>query len=319
PPAPPEAEPEPLPKRFDEVRRAIDRIYGGGRQGHDPGAAKGLRRELEGVLGPRGQWSLTVCRAVFDALLAKADRRGNTAEHELNWLRLASWGLRPGFGFQGDAARVEGLWALQGAGLSHANAKANWGEWWVLWRRVAAGLDAPQQAKLFDATAPWLRPPKGPPPPGPRAHGHPEMLRMLAALERLPAPAKVQAAEWLDLHFKKVNSWWPLGRLGARAPFHGRPDDVVAPDVAAGWLQTLLGLDWAQADGADYAAVLIARVTGDPQRDVPAELRAQVARRLGEAQASSHWIELVSRATQLDEADAKRILGDALPAGLRLS
>ena len=41
--------------------------------------------------------------------------------------------------------------------------------------------------------------------------------------------------------------------------------------------------------------------------------------RLGEHGAPSHWIEMVTRATGLSAGDAKRLLGDALPAGLRLS
>ncbi len=317
--APPEAAPEPLPPRFDEARRALERIFGGGREGHDARAAKGLRRELEGVLGPRGEWSSTVCRAIFDVLMARRERRGGTPEHELNWLRLVSWGVRPGLGFQGDSARIEQLWQLYGSGLAHPTAKANWGEWWVLWRRVAAGLDPTRQRALFDAVAPWIQPMKGVKALGDRPHGYPELLRALAAMEHLSPEQKARVAGWLQTHFKKVNSWWPLGRLGARAPLYGAPTTVVPTATAEAWLTSLLALDWATADGAAFAAVSIARVTGDPQRDVAPALRAQVAQRLADSGAPSPWIEQVTQATAIDDADTRRILGEALPAGLRLS
>ena len=75
-----------------------------------------------------------------------------------------------------------------------------------------------EMAALFADVKPWLG--GGKPPPGPRAHGQPEMLRMVAALERLPAADKALAGRWLQQSIKKVGSWWPLGRLGARSPFH---------------------------------------------------------------------------------------------------
>ena len=313
----PEAPPEALPRRFPDAKRAIERTFGGGKAGADPDAAKALRAELEAMLGPRGEWSTTLCRALADALLAVVAHRGRTSAHELNWLRVLSWTARPGFGAAGDRARVDRLWTLHDGGLAHPTDKGCWTEWWILWRRVAAGLDGARQRTLFDEVRPWLA--GGKPPPGPRAHGQPEMLRLLAALERVPSDAKQAAAGWLQAHFKRVNSWWPLGRLGARDPFHGEPADAVPPGVADTWLETLLHLDWKTADGAAFAAVLIARATGDPARDLPAERREAVVARLREIDAPTPWIEMVTRPTALSDGDARRVFGDSLPAGLRLA
>ncbi len=315
-PPPPEAPDEPLPARFPEARRAIERAFGGGKAGHDPQAAKALRNELEAVIGPRGQWSSTECRGLADALLKVAPQRGRTPEHELQWLRILSWCARPGFGHNRDRDRMEAIWALFAEGLQHPGNKGTWNEWWILWRRVAAGLDAGRQATLYAAVAPWLG--GGPRPKGPHHHGPAEMLRLLAALERLPADAKQKAGAWLQTHFKKINSWWPLGRLGARQPFHGTAADVVPPDVADAWLELLLPLDWSQADGAAFAAACIARVTGDAARDLPAERRRRVADRLTADKSPSPWIEMVTRAVDLSEGDTRRVFGDSLPAGLRL-
>ncbi|MCB9550757.1 MAG: hsp70 family protein [Myxococcales bacterium] len=319
-PPPPEddAAPEPLPLRFGEARRAIERAYGPGRIGDDPKNAKNLRRAIEDLLGDRGGWSSTVCRALFDALMTRAPHRAATAEHEMNWLRLLSWCIRPGFGARGDRARVDALWTLHAQGLHHPTAKANWGEWWILWRRAAAGLDRDRQQRLFDDVRPWLQPGHKPP-KGPRAHGHPEMIRLLAALERLPAPAKELAGAWFDAWYDKLRSWWPLGRLGARAPFNGDAADVVPPATAEAWIDRLLPLDWKTEDGADFAAVLLARVTGDPTRDIDPLRRRAVAERLAAIGASHHWIDMVTQTTALSDGDAKRVFGDSLPAGLRIA
>ncbi len=312
------AKPEPLPPKFKEAQRAIARAFGPGRVSADPKQAKGVRRAIEDLVGGRGQWSLSLCRALFDVLLEREPYRGVSALHEMNWLRLLSWAIRPGFGLIGDAARVEKLWALHDAGLKHPKAKANWGEWWILWRRAAPGLERAQQQALFEDVKPWLAPGVKQP-QGPRAHGHPEMIRLLGALERLSPEQKVAAGQWFEAWFKKINSWWPLGRLGARELFHGDRGDVVPRDVAEGWLRTLLELDWKTADGADFAAVLLARFTGDAGRDVDKALRDQVLQRLTAARASSVWIDMLTRPTALSAGDAKRLLGDALPAGLRLA
>ncbi len=57
---------------------------------------------------------------------------------------------------------------------------------------------------------------------------------------------------------------------------------------------------------------------GDPARDIDSGLRAQVADRLAKARAPATWIDMVVRPSDLAEGDLRRVLGDALPAGLRL-
>lgn len=308
---------EPLPKAFGDARRALERPFGAGKYAGSPEAAKQLRAELEGALGPRGEWSTTVCRALFDLLMGYLDRRGRSPQHELAWLRLVSWCARPGFGAKGDRGRIDQLWALHELGLKNIDDKSVWAEWWILWRRVAPGLDRARQQALFEEVKPWLA--GGKPPKGPRAHAPAEMLRMLAALERLPPDAKESAALWLRQHSKKVGSYWPLGRLGAREPFHGDPRDVVPPAVAEAWLDELLALDWKTADGAAFAAVLLARVTGDPARDLPEKRRKQVIGRLRDIDAPTPWVEMLTKATAMSEGDARRTFGDSLPPGLRLA
>ena len=69
------------------------------------------------------------------------------------WLNLAGWCLRPGVGAQLDAWRIGQVWQLYPQGLGHGQDSANWTEWWVFWRRVAAGLDEAQQMEVLEAVA----------------------------------------------------------------------------------------------------------------------------------------------------------------------
>nr|MCH9682150.1 hsp70 family protein [Deltaproteobacteria bacterium] len=284
---------------------------------HDPTRAKSLRRDLEKILGPRSQWSVATCRALADACLERSSAHSTTALHELHWLRLTGWCLRPGFGAPGDEDRLETLWGLRDEPLKIPT-KNSWAEYWITWRRVAMGLSADRQRAVFEDVRPWLWR-EGKPPPGPHRHGPVEMMQLLATLERLPPDDKREVGELLLQRSKKLGSYWPLGRVGARAPLRGTAAEVVPPAVAEAWLDQLLALDWNQAEGASFAAASIAAFTTDEARDVSAAMRRTVADRLAKAKAPAGWIDMVTRPTGLSEADLKRALGDSLPVGLRLT
>jgi molecular chaperone DnaK (HSP70) len=300
--------------RVKEAAELLERAF----SGEDLAKIKSVRRDVEKVLGPRGQWTAATCRALWDACMDQASHRAKTDQHELNWLRLCGWCLRPGFGAPGDEERLDRLWVIHDEGLQQRS-KANWAEWWISWRRVAAGLDRARQLALFEDVRPWLWREGSKPPPGPHAHGPVEMLQLLAALERLPPEHKKDAGALFLERAEKVGSYWALGRLGARALVHGDPTDVVPRDVAEAWLARLLELDWSKADGAPFAAASIARVTGDAQVDVDPGLRKTVTERLTKSGAPASWVDMLVRPTSIGEGDMGRILGDKLPAGLRLT
>ena len=90
------------------------------------------------------------------------------------------------------------------------------------------------------------------------------------------------------------------------------------PEVAARWLDAILALDWKKVEPAAFAAVQIARMTGDRSRDLPEDLRRAVVRRLEAANAPRAWITMVRESVELDNADEGRVFGESLPAGLKL-
>ena len=59
-------------------------------------------------------------------------------------------------------------------------------------------------------------------------------------------------------------------------------------------------------------------MTGDRARDVAPALRDTIAARLRQAAAPAIWIRMVEEVVELDAASERRVLGEALPPGLKL-
>src|SRR5690606_32947390 len=99
---------------------------------------------------------------------------------------------------------------------------------------------------------------------------------------------------------------------------YGSSHRVVDVEVAESWLQLLLEHGLGKLDGAPFAAVQLARLTGDRTRDISPELRERLLQALATVRAPEQWRRLVSEVVALEASDEARALGDTLPAGLRL-
>ncbi|MFM0318340.1 hsp70 family protein [Paraburkholderia nemoris] len=309
---------------LDQAIDHIDRCFGTRAQNVDPKEIKRLRSQLEQLLGPRDGWNSALLRELFGALWERARRRRRSADHERLWLNLAGYCVRPGFGYPLDEWRVEQLWSLFDDGIQYVNEGQVWSEWWTLWRRAAGGLDESAQLRVLDAMA-YLQTAaqsRHKLPFDVSKTGFTDMVRLSASLERIPVERKIELGESVLTRLKKPaenhQSWWAVGRIGARRPFYGSAHSVVPPDVAAIWLNTILALDWKKVDPAAFAAVQIARMTGDRSRDLPEDVRHAVVRKLEAANAPRAWITMVSETVELDDADEGRVFGESLPAGLKL-
>lgn len=317
----------PSHRGLPEARDWIDRVYGKRPQPVEPRDVKGLFRTMSKVLGDREGWNLATLRELYASTWAGVDRRRRTADHEKLWFQLAGYCLRPGFGAPLDAFRVADLWRIFEPGVSYVAETPNWIEWWVLWRRVAGGLTRAQQQRLFEVLTPYLKPHVGrgaaPKPKGPRAQGREEMVRLVASLEKLEASAKTDVGRWLlhdlELPENKSRSWWALGRVGARVPFHAATVSVVPKEKAEAWLEKLLARDWSTTDGAAFAAAMMARKTDDRALDVSGAMRRSVWERLEKVPGGERWVALVrDGGGNLQAEDQTRMLGETLPEGLRL-
>lgn len=309
--------------RFDEAAELIQAYYGGKSQKVDPKGIKTLRNDLEKRLGKRDAWETPLLRELFAVLLEGAKRRRRSPDHERLWCNLTGFCLRPGFGYPLDDWRVAQLWKLYDQGIQYGREAQVWAEWWTLWRRVAGGLDSQSQEAILDDLSPYLLPPEQQSKlKGPRKQGYEDMVRLVASLERLPADRKAEVGGWLLARLahkgESNQTWWALGRLGARVPFHGSAHTVVTRQIARAWLEAALAQDWKQVPPAAFAATLLARMSGDRERDLEAEDRQQVLERLRAHRASESWINMVSQVGELSEADERQFYGDSLPPGLRL-
>lgn len=312
-------------RQLPQAVAQIERIFGNQSQDVEAKEVRQLRQSLEKILGPREAWDVALLRALFDALLARAKRRRRTPEHERVWLNLAGWCLRPGVGAQLDAWRMEQVWALYDQGLAHGKETANWTEWWVFWRRVAAGLNAEQQLQLLEAVAGQMQKAvqqttrSG----GKSSHGsYDDMLRLFAAMEAVPWKYRQEMGQWMLQRLKRpdetVHTWWAIGRLAARQSLAANAHLVMPPDAAQEFLNATLVQDWRKNETAMFAAVQITRMTGDRARDLPDVVRAQVLEKMRAAGAPERWVAMVEQVVQMAAEDQKRSLGDSLPPGLVL-
>ena len=310
---------------LDEAIEAIERVFGARSSKVDAKEVKRLRAHLEERLGPRQDWDGALLRELFGALWERAGKRRRSADHERLWLNLAGYCLRPGFGYPLDEWRVEQLWTLFDDGIQHVNESQVWSEWWTLWRRAAGGLNEAQQHEVLEAMT-YLEEAAGSKrhklPFDPAKLGVADMVRLYASLENIAVERKIETGERLLRRLQKPSenhqTWWAVGRIGARQPFYGSAHGVVPPEVAIQWLEAILALDWKKVEPAMFAAAQIARLTGDRSRDLPPEVREKVVRRLESANAPPTWVTMVREVVALDTADTGRVFGEALPSGLKL-
>ncbi len=314
-----------LPRTIDAAREQLQVVFGK-KPVHDA-SAKDVWRNLERVLGDRSSWTLATGRDLWGVLWAGAQKRRRSPDHERVFLSLCGYLLRPGFGAPLDRWRAEQTWTLFAQGLTHHKEAAVWAAWWILWRRIAAGLPAEAHVMLFEAIAPHLKPASkgrvanpGKRPPGLAPD---EMIRLLGALERLPVERKIEAGAWL---VEKLAGGrpapgvaWALGRLGARVPVAGAAHHVVPPAVANEWLDALLAVDGRAVEDAPFALAQLARRSGDRARDLDEDARARAAARLERSGAAAEWARAVLEVQPLAEKDEQRVFGEALPLGLHLA
>jgi molecular chaperone DnaK (HSP70) len=338
----------PMPAGLSAAIDRIDRIFGSRALQVDIKEVKQLRAQLEQLLGSRESWPTPLLRRLFDALLERAKGRRRSSEHERAWLNLSGYCLRPGFGYTLDEWRIEKLWAMFETGIQHHKDSQVCAEWWTLWRRVSGGLSVEAQLRVLDDFAFNVQADaaeRGRRPVTLVNGSEEDMLRLGASLERIPGNYKAEIGAWMldQLHkaakaagkaaANKTRSGaadlakaeatqgrflWGLSRVGARQPFHGSAHDVVETPVVEQWLDAVLSLDWKKVEPAGFAAAHLARMTGDRSRDINDTLRAEVLRRLQGVGAPANWSAMVREVVQLDQADKKRMLGDALPPGLKL-
>jgi molecular chaperone DnaK (HSP70) len=314
-----------LPLQFNAACELIQAVFGPKSKEINPNAVKNLRLDLEKCLGARAEWDTSLLRALFAVLLEGQKYRRRSEHHERVWLSLTGFCLRPGFGCPLDDWRIEQLWKLYPQGIQFSNNIQNWSEWWTLWRRIAGGLNITTQELIYKDIANHINPASSRQPnvaKQVKQRSYDDMVKLVVVLERLSIASKIQIGNWLLKRLEKASetnqTWWALGRVGARLPFYGSSHNVISANIAEKWLTVLLNEDWKKNPQAAFAAALIGRKSGDRMRDIDESLRMQLIDKFKLSKTPYAWLEMVEYFKELDEKEEDQVFGEALPPGLKL-
>lgn len=300
-----------------------------------PGTAdpRELVKQLEAALeSSRGSWPTGLIRRIWEFLEQQAAGRSKSPQHLARWYNLVGFCLRPGFGDPVDRYRVESLWKLITAAASGTigpkkpTVPEGGADYWIMWRRVAGGLNTALQQALFGRMKPVLLPPKGKPFAKPPANEYAEMWRAAASLERLDAKTKEHLGNALLKQIKPgavpVYAFWSLTRLGARVQLYGPLNSVVHPEIVEKWLEELLAF----APGSEnertgwlFALAQLARKSGLRAVEVSDTVREKVLAVLKANPCPAAWPRMVAETVHAEREEQSRLFGDSLPVGLKLA
>lgn len=269
---------------------------------------------------PKEKWPLAFIRRLADELLDISENRRLSPEHEIRWLNLTGYCLRPGFGDGMDDQRIQALWKIYPQGiLFRKNPQVN-NEWWILWRRVAAGLPAGKQRQFVQDLRSVLMPKKG----GKirmSAQERTEIWMALANMERLTLKDKIEFGRQLlaELHPKKSRAplFWSLSRIGARELLYGPVDRVVPAREAADWAGRLMAVEWKNPRPVGAALAQLARKTGDRVRDLDPEFINKIIAWLENHDLPAE-AEFLKRVRPVQTAEETTLFGESLPSGIIL-
>ncbi len=288
-----------------------------------------LTKALESALEmPRSDWPTGLCRRLADTLMEVADGRARSPAHRGRWFNLLGFGLRPGFGDPLDRFRVDQLWKLLNAPKPGGQAPAPEGgaDAWIMWRRVAGGLNTALQQTLFERMRPFLLPGKGRAVVKPGANELAELWRAAASLERLDPKVKTQLGEALLKQVRRspapTYGFWSLTRLGARVLLYGPLNAVLHPETVGPWIDALVGFQPGnESEMREWAFCLaqLARRSGQRALDVDESRRQTVLALLRGLTVPAAWRRMVEEVVGTEGAERAQLFGESLPIGLRLA
>ena len=316
------AKPQPVPRPSSAVTPSdatiesavelIRRVF----EGPADDESGSLASQMEAALGAkRDSWPIPAIRRFCDVLIEVAPGRKKSPRHEVRWLNLYGWCLRPGFGAPGDDARMNHLRRIAFNKLVFADDLQCQIEMLALLRRIAGGINASEQQVLYRAYAGRKEKRRV------NRQLEYEQWRLVVSLEHLLGSARASLGNELVAKIKDEPEnaiWlWSLGRLGARIPLYGPLHSVAPAETAGEWLKALLDLSTFTA-ATSSAILLIARRTDDRSRDIDDAVRELVISRLTALGIGEETIQLLSKYVPPERADAVRSFGESLPPGLQL-
>ena len=303
--------------RVEQARQVVQTAFASGR---DQSQLPRLMADIANALDcPKERWPLGVLRDLADTLLDIVAARQVSAEDESRWMNLLGYCLRPGMGEGFDPHRIKKLWRIYKKGPIHANAKQVRAEWWIMWRRVAAGLSPGQQRQFFQDISPFLVLKKKSRIP---RQEFTEMWMATASMERLHVKDKITLGRQLIGQFatRKPHAQllWALSRIGARDLLYGSIDRVTSPTEVADWVEKILSLTWKNPKPVVEMLSQLCRKTGDPLCDLALETRHKIVDWIASAGDYPEPLARITRHASRKQKERDAIFGETLPAGLIL-
>jgi len=305
----------------DQLEKAQTRItvlFSGPLNPRDKLSATNLLKSLEQILRkPKADWNCLLIRSLWRSLNESLQGRKTSVEHEETWLILAGYFLRPGFGAPGDEARIDSLWRIHAEGLKYPG-KRNQLQAFILWRRVAGGLNQERQTAILAPELSRIR-----------TNAPAELVRLAGALERIDIATKSDLFEEFlrTAHAAAVNKQHAapylvaLGLLLNRSPLYAGREFVLPPALVEKAYDDLSDLDWADPALGEIQTLFLraGRMVDDQKIDLPKSLRDKVASKLQKAGVSPAKVARLRSYVPVAAADRANLFGESLPPGLVIS
>ncbi len=305
------------PKRLDSAQMRITTLFSRPLDRRDKISAANLLKSLERILGKaKADWNYLLIRSLWRSLNECFSRRNESVEHEETWLILAGYFLRPGFGAEGDDARIHELWRIHTDELQYPG-KRNQLQLYILWRRVAGGLSSERQEAILAPELSRLRT---------QTNLSAELVRLAGSLERISLAGKTELLDQFlrtarDLAVKKLHSTPYLAALGLllnRSPLYAGPEFVVPPVHVEKAYDALSDLDWTDPHLVELQTLFLraGRIVNNPRTDLPKSLREKIASKLQKAGVAPSKVARLRSYVPVALTDRANLFGESLPPGL---
>ena len=305
------------PVKLNTARDRITTLFSQPLNTRDKLTANNLLKSLEKILQlPKAEWNLQLIRGLWSALNDSFSGRLESVEHEETWLILAGFLLRPGFGGEGDETRIDQVWRLQSEHLAYPGKRTQIQQY-ILWRRIAGGLNQERQETILLPELPKLRAHKNPPP---------ELVRLTGSLERIGYQVKTEIIELFlgsarELAMNKQHCapyLVALGLLLNRVPFYAGPDHVVPPVYVERAFEAFSDFDWSAPELAEMQTLFLraGRLVDDPSIDLPKALRERIATKLEKSGVTRTKLGKLRTFVPVALSERANLFGESLPPGL---
>ncbi len=281
-----------------------------------------LMEHLETLLGKsKKDFPPSVLRSLFDTLLLHAGKRFLTKEHEIRFLNLAGFFLRPGFQYPLDDFRIKNFWKIILEDLKSQKSIESQIQRLICYRRIAGGFSKGQQMQLLNEVIPELKNGKIEIKKG-ENYLYIEKLRAFAAFELIDVTTKVKIGQAVLERLQKAVAsdadYFALGRLGARHLIYGTFSSLISVKTVVLWIEKLLEIKNIPEEKLKLILSLLARKTDLAEFNIPQELVNKILTRFD---ASLHFEMLKQRLTTLShltDVEQAQVFGESLPIGLSI-